>query len=291
MQIKLTYMSGAGNLFTVINNNNYQFTKEIAEKIAPILCNINEINHFKTEGLILVEDSKDEYTDFNVMFFNPDGSSGMMCGNGGRVAIRFASLKKITHSSMFFETFFSMANKTYKGILQKETIVLFLQPPKSIKRNINLYLNDLCLNCDYVDIATDHLVIDFNQISSKFNSTFKEFDLFNFARDVRYHNDFKPRGVNVNVYECLGENTLNLRTYERGVELETGACGTGAISTAIIAVMKNQVTFPVKIVPTSGLALIVDIVGKLPDKIDSITLEGNAEVLNEVDVEFPENLL
>ena len=83
MKIKVTYMSGAGNLFSVIDNRKYDFSIKQGEILAKILCSKNDLNDFQTEGLMFLE-KHNENLDFECKFFNPDGSTGMMCGNGGR---------------------------------------------------------------------------------------------------------------------------------------------------------------------------------------------------------------
>ena len=291
MQIELSFMSGAGNLFTVIDNRKYNFSDENAVKLARILCNLNEINNFRTEGLMLVENPIDEYSDFNVRFFNPDGSSGMMCGNGGRVAIKFAALKKIIKGTLLFETYFTMAKKNYKGIIQKDSIVLFLPGPKKIQNNIQITTSKFNVNCDFVDVATDHCVINYSNIQSQTKIDFENFDVNSNSSEVRFHNQFNPRGANVNYYEIIDNETIKLRTFERGVECETGACGTGAVSTAIVAVLNNNLQFPINIIPTSGSPLSVDIIGRFPNDIESVVLQGSADLIEEKIIELPDNLL
>lgn len=291
MQIEVSYMSGAGNLFSVIDNRKYMFSDDNAIHLASILCTLNDINSFRTEGLMLVENPIDDYSDFNVRFFNPDGSSGMMCGNGGRVAIKFAAIKKFIKGTLLFETYFTMAKRNYKGIIQKDTIVLFLPGPKKIQNNIHISTRKFHVACDYVDVATDHCVINYKNIQDQTKIEFDAFDVNANSSEVRFHPQFNPKGANVNYFEIIDNETIKLRTFERGVECETGACGTGAVSTAIIAVMNNNMQFPITIIPTSGSPLIVDVIGRFPNEIEAVILQGGADLIEEKIVEVEENMI
>jgi len=97
MKLKVTYMSGAGNLFSIIDNRNYNFGEKLLSLLSPILCNPVQNNTIQSEGLLALNGSK-EY-DFETLFFNPDGSHGMMCGNGGRCAVNFALLNNFYYDN------------------------------------------------------------------------------------------------------------------------------------------------------------------------------------------------
>ncbi len=256
MILQATYMSGAGNLFTVIDKSMYRITKDQAAKLAPILCNINDINSRKTEGLILVDKSSDDLFDFAVDFYNPDGSNDAMCGNGGRCAVAFAlqspSIPEFRTKS------FTMACNTYQFEINDTQISLYFPEPKAYIRDIILSLENNTIHGEFIDVGSKHFVVNISEIESLSNIGFREFNLDKIAMPIRHHTEFAPDGVNVNIYQILDNNFVNLRTFERGVEFETGACGTGAISTAFSIVQNKLLNFPICIIPPSGEQLTVD---------------------------------
>jgi diaminopimelate epimerase len=137
-----------------------------------------------------------------------------------------------------------------------------------------------------VNVGSDHLVIKKEDVLEFKDLALDDIPLSDFAPQLRLHPDFSPRGVNVNVYSILDKNVIQLRTYERGVEGETAACGTGTISTALIAASKGEVTFPVTVIPKSGIPLVVDTIYNSHQEIESIILEGTAEIIGHAQIEI-----
>ncbi len=272
MEIEVFYMSGAGNLFTFIDNRKYQLEKGFFLSYAPILCGA-EGNEKKTDGVVSVSSSNN--ADFQVDFFNPDGSYGAMCGNGARCAIRFAerffNLKDKNNIS------FSQLENFYLGEILEKTIKVFFPPPKIVIKEILIEILGKKISCGFVDVGSKHIVINFEEIKNYFYlEEFCIFDINKIAIPIRNMQLFMPDGVNVNVYRKITEGQLELRTFETGVERETAACGTGAISTAIISNLKNKTVFPTEIIPKSKSAIYVDLIKNDDNKIKKISLEGEA---------------
>ncbi len=272
MEIEVFYISGAGNLFTFIDNRKYQLEKGFFLSNAPILCGAKG-NEKKTDGVVSVSFSNN--ADFQVDFFNPDGSYGAMCGNGARCAIRFT------------ERFFSLKDKSnicfsqledfYFGEILDKTIKVFFPPPKIVIKEIVIEVFGKKISCGFVDVGSKHIVINFEEINNYFYlEEFCIFDINKIAIPVRNMQLFMPHGVNVNVYRKITEGQLELRTFETGVERETAACGTGAISTAIISNLKEKTAFPTEIIPKSKSSLYVDLIKNDDNKIKKISLEGEA---------------
>lgn len=282
MNIPVTYMSGAGNLFTVIDNRELKLENEDGIKLAPILCNLNDYNSYNTEGLMFLNSGEHGYS-FQCDFFNPDGSTGMMCGNGGRAISRFAQLHGISIDKIVK---FQMAGDVYKVKTNNNNIQLFLPKPSQKPKKKKLVINDIEYKCYYSNTGTHHLVINYFKF---WESDFFKFDINELAKGFRHHEDFKPHGVNVNFY-FIKNGVIHLRTFEKGVELETGACGTGAISTALTAYKKDDLQFPISVIPPSGEELIIDIDGSY-DKIKKVILEGPAKVIGQADIRIPDKLL
>ncbi|MCX6155500.1 MAG: diaminopimelate epimerase [Candidatus Kapabacteria bacterium] len=276
----ITYMSGAGNLFSVIDNRINKYNFDFYSRNSSKFCASNEITACRTDGLIVMNSSDSE--DFNVWFFNPDGSAGMMCGNGGRCAVRFALNNNFIMKNDNRDKFrFSMANTTYSATVNENKIELEFSPPQEIKSDNLLNYQDKKINFTYVNNGSDHICI--NYLTIKQNVNIRDFEFIEFAKFFRWHDSF-PRGVNVNLYE-FDNDFIQLRTYERGVEAETGACGTGAIATAISLMDNNKEINRFSIIPTSGEQLEVRIHSK-EHKIESIILSGPAKVLGMRDEEI-----
>jgi len=276
MKIKVTYMSGAGNLFTVIDNTANILSEEQGKLLAPILCTVNKKNRFETEGLMLLEQSAD-YS-FKCVFFNPDGSTGMMCGNGGRAIVRFAKSKGIIKSNQE-KVLFEMAGAIYSAQILDELIDLEMPNIKEFKEQ-TLKLQGRLVSTHYVDNGSQHTVIRIDKLDLL---DISKLDINGIGREVRFNEVFGKIGSNANFYD-VKSNTVYLRTYERGVEKETGACGTGAVATAITAVEESNLRFPVSIIPTSGEKIIID------KKIDvkkgtKFHLIGPAIILEEKEIE------
>lgn len=278
MNLKITYMSGAGNLFSVIDNRKINLSGSDGKYLAPLLCNKSNYNDFETEGLMFLEKSS-EY-DFACQFFNPDGSSGMMCGNGGRAITRFAQLSNMVTES---EVEFEMAGAIYSAEFNSNNIKLLMPSPSSNPTEDKVDLDGKIIDFHYSNTGTHHVVIDTDE--SKID--FENFDINKLGSEIRQHNKFSPEGTNVNFYR-INNGKADLRTFEKGVEKETGACGTGAVATALTIFEKGQLEFPMNIIPSSGEELIIHLIGKYPNEIQNMVLEGPAKVLFENQINIPD---
>lgn len=283
MKIKVYHLSGAGNLFTVIDNSDGLLDTSSISEFTPLLNQANETNKFKSEGLMLLEKSKNY--DFKCEFFNPDGSTGMMCGNGGRAIVKFAKeMNRIKASKKTIK--FEMANDIYEAEFNGENIKLYLPKPSVIKENFIIEIEGKNIKGTYVDIGSDHFIVEINKLNI---TDFNSFDINKFGKMIRHNSIFK-NGSNANFIQINKDEKgdfVKLRTYERGVEAETGACGTGAVSTAIHCVLNKKNKFPVRILPTSNQELIIDYTGNFPDDIKNMILEGPAEILDTQEIELP----
>lgn len=281
--IRLYLMSGAGNRFTVLDNRSAGISVATLALIAPALSRAPFDDGLPTEGIITLQ-SADTTDRFTAEFFNPDGSHGAMCGNGGRCAVRFADASgAITvHENIRF----TMAGTEYLARFVESKVEVRFPPAKDIIENIEISAHGVLLPATYVNVGSDHVVFfydDLRQLLPALPEDFHDFDLAVFAPPIRNHTVFAPRGVNVNVIYLNGSNLL-LRTFERGVEGETGACGTGALSAAIAAVLRGVALSPITLIPTSGRPLIVKMDNNSPH--DVLYLEGDAVFHDHLDVEI-----
>lgn len=284
-------MSGAGNLFSVIDNSQHQFSDSELRRITPVLCSENEYNPNRAEGLLSISESKENAAQFNVEFYNPDGSKDAMCGNGGRCAVAFAMKHNFIEKDHPDKIKFSMSGDIYISRKTKNNIMLFFPAPKKMLRNIEIESGDAIITGDQFDVGSEHFVIHKENIK-KFNDLpLNSIDFINFAKPIRYNEELHANGINVSLYEKMNSGEIRFRTFERGVEAETGACGTGAISVAISAVFNDLTNFPVKLIPPSGQELIVDVKGTFPSDIRKVILEGGAEVLDEYEINIPKEII
>ena len=216
MTIRFHKYQGAGNDFVIIDNRNthYDFTESQIQH----LCN----RHFGvgSDGLILLEES--EKADFAMRFFNPDGSSGMMCGNGGRCIIAYAAAAGLFEKNCIFEA----PDGIHKGRMEEDGISLqMLNPTRITTFPDGIYMNT----------GTSHFV--------HFVDNLESLDLEAQGRKFRYDLRFEQyNGCNANFVRLENDDSISIRTYERGVEAETLACGTGITAAAIATAIKQNKT-------------------------------------------------
>ncbi|HIJ79782.1 MAG: diaminopimelate epimerase [Desulfobulbaceae bacterium] len=234
--VDFTKMSGTGNDFIVIDHRQPFLSKAEMPAFAKAVCR----RKFSAgaDGLILIENCDD--ADFRWQFLNGDGSFAEMCGNGARCAARFAHAKGIAQAKMRFAT---MA-----GIIEAEVIGasvrLKMTEPNGLALDNVLGVDEQDVVVHSLNTGVPHAVIFMDDIAAA--------PVFEWGRLVRFHDHFQPAGTNVNFVQVLADGSVVCRTYERGVEEETMACGTGAVAAAIIAGLKGYVQAPVAVTTSGG---------------------------------------
>lgn len=269
-------LTGAGNdfiLFDKRENPHLEITTDFAKRICSRRFGIG------SDGILMMGDSKTH--DFEMNYFNADGSSGVLCGNGARCAIKFAKFSNRVKDSF---TTFDVNGIIYSGnIISDEKIKFNLHEPKDIKHNLNINLKGELIKASYIDTGSPHLVININNVlkdgtgKNSFYTDINEIPVAELGREIRYSEAFAPLGVNVN-FISNDNGSLKIRTYERGVEDETLACGTGAAASAIIAFLDNSVNPPVDLFTKGGSKLTVDFLYK-ENKVTNLSLTGPAEIV------------
>ncbi len=269
-------MHGAGNDFIVIDKNlNPVF--HLTEKIIQKLC--NRRTGIGGDGIITIEDSNE--FDFEMNYFNSDGSLGSLCGNGARCGIKYAALTDRLQNS---ECRFFFNGNQYSGKLLSNGMVLFnLNAPRKIKYNFKIKVFGQLINACFADTGSPHIVVNIEEVEkfpkkpgNKFQSL-DEFPVNQIGKELRYSEEFAPAGTNVNFILVKNEKVF-LRTYERGVEDETWACGTGAVAAALITYVTHKLKPPVKIIPKSFQELIVNF-EVVNNKVVNLGLTGPAELV------------
>ena len=270
--ISFVKMSGAGNDFILFDKKNYPALK-LNSGIIQKLC--DRRNGIGADGIITISDNG-KY-DFLMEYFNADGSTGSLCGNGSRCAIKFA---KITGRLKSEEVSFISNGKEYKGkLINDEKIKFFFNDVEDLKPDISIEAYNQKLKASYLNTGSPHVVININDILNN-QSSFKnigDVPVFEIGKEIRYLKEFAPGGTNVN-FIMIKENKVYIRTYERGVENETLACGTGAAACAIIASLKYGISPPVNLITRGGDELIVDFM--LQDNhVKELALTGPATIV------------
>ena len=260
--IEFFKMSGSGNDFILIDNRQgtlavgsvVEFVKSVCERKVSV----------GADGLIIIEPS--DRVDFRWRFFNADGSEVEMCGNGGRCAARFAYLMGIAGGKMSFETGAGIIDAEVRGDIVK----LRLTDPRDLVMNDQIQIKNQTLFVHSLNTGVPHVV--------HFVRDPDGFDVFNTGRAIRYHEHYQPAGTNANFVMVLDSHTLRVRTYERGVEDETLACGTGSVASALIAARKGQVESPVDVRVQGGEILRIYF-EMTSDGFAKVYLEGKVKVV------------
>jgi len=261
-------MSGAGNTFAVIDNRESSVARSEFQQLVPALCHRASISLREAEGVLVLQHMSGH--SFVGDFFNPDGSYGAMCGNGGRCIVRFALARGCAPNDDG-SLDFSLNDESYHArIVDADHVAIRFQRPRAIQEYAPGSLQGVSVPLMYVNVNSDHAVVHASDLHIAPES-FRSFDLAAIALPIRHHDAFE-RGVNVNVYLIDANGVLQLRTFERGVEAETGACGTGALSTAVTAAMRGECKNSVRVQPPSGRMLQVTLL----DRNDGLILEGDA---------------
>ena len=256
--IKFTKMVATGNDFVVVDNRKPYLVSRISY-LAKKLC--DRKLGIGADGLILLEKSKK--CDFRMRIFNPDGSEPDMCGNGSRCIALFSNNEKIAERNMSIETGAGVLLANVRG----SNVKINMTDPKDLHLGLDLKIDNKTYKLNHINTGVPHVVCFADDIDS--------LDLFTLGRAIRYHRAFMPEGTNVNIVETKTKNSIYVRTYERGVESETLACGTGSVASAIISGITKEFKSPVK-VHTKGGDL--KIYFKEKNKIlSNIFLEGRAE--------------
>jgi len=261
-------MHGAQNDFVLIDNRDETFPVEDRDFIAHIAARRSGIG---AEGVILIE--KSVTADFRMNFFNPDGGAAEMCGNGARCVALLASELGLADKTMTIET---EAGEIRAEVLRKG-VCLWMPRPSSWNLDGSLDMNGRQLSYAFVNSGVPHVVMRTGDL--------RDVDVQGVGSTVRRHRDFAPTGTNVNFMQISPEGDLHVRTYERGVEAETLACGTGVTACGLVAAKNGWVSLPVNVHTLSGDVLVVD--GELIDEgADGVTLAGPAEHVFEGTIEY-----
>jgi diaminopimelate epimerase len=265
-------MTGAGNDFIMIDNRNKLIDADDCRELVRRACR-HKLS-VGADGMILIED--DPEVDFKWRFFNADASEAEMCGNGARCAVRFAHLTGIVQKP-------SMAFRTLAGIIKADLlgdrVKVQMTSPHDLRTDLKLEVEGQSFDVDFINTGVPHAVI-FADDEKALDSV----DVQRWGYGLRFHPHFQPAGTNVNFVCVRDPHHLIVRTYERGVEGETLACGTGSIASSLIAAARGRVVSPVQVLTRGGesLAVYFEISGGSRNPADArfqeVCLEGEARI-------------
>jgi diaminopimelate epimerase len=255
-------MSGSGNDFIIIDNRDEVVGVDDLPDFVRKVC--RRKMSVGADGFILIEASDE--ADFRWRFYNSDGSRAEMCGNGARCATRFAFVNGIAGDAMSFETDAGIVHGQVIGDRAK----VKMPDPADLRLNFAIELKNGPEKVNSVNTGVPHVVI--------MKDTVDNVDVFELGREIRYHEEFAPAGTNVNFICRLGQGELAIRTYERGVEDETLACGTGSIAGAIVAACTENLDSPINLRTRSGEYLTIHF-NRVEGVIKDVYLEGDARII------------
>ena len=273
--IEFTKMSGAGNDFVVVDNR--ESVVQDATRFAVVLC--DRRNGIGADGLLLLE--KSECADFTMKYYNADGSYGGMCGNGGRCISRFAYQKCIVASPQLK---FEALDHVYGASIGLTGVELRMKSPVRISLNKKLELPNGHLLVHFIDTGSPHCVV-FLEDNEALGSL-STLNVSSIGKEIRSHNVFLPEGTNVNFVQMIFPTEIMIRTYERGVEAETLACGTGSVASAIVAAELKNAFAPVAVGVRSGEQLTVNFKRIAMGSYTDVSLMGSAHIVFEGTVKY-----
>lgn len=258
-------MSGTGNDFIVIDHRRSLVAEDAQPEFVRQVC--RRMFSVGADGMIFIESS--EKADFSWRFYNGDGSVAEMCGNGARCAARFAFAKGIAEKKMSFET---MAGIIEAEVLDDDgEVSLLMTPPVDYRTGLEAELEGKAAEISFMNSGVPHAVL--------FMDEGAEIAVKKWGHEIRFHEMFQPAGTNVNFVQSLADGSIRVRTYERGVEDETMACGTGAVASAIFAASKGLTVSPVTVTTSGGEKLTIVFDLNQDGTADNVYLQGPARII------------
>jgi len=237
MKTSFWKMHGAGNDFIILQARTASAPSPAASQIQAWCQRHTGIG---ADGLLLLRPPTDPRHHFRMQFFNPDGNEADMCGNGARCIARYAHDQNLAPAEMIFET----ASGTVAASVQDDAVRLQMPLPRNIRLKQELILHNQTITVDFADTGVPHVVVTCPDLAA--------INLQTIGTEIRYHPRYAPHGTNVDWIQVVDDRTLHIRTYERGVEGETRACGTGVTAAAVVALLQGKVQSPVRIQTAGG---------------------------------------
>jgi len=257
--LRFTKMNGAGNDFVMIDNRAGKVRLQ-PEQIVRICDRHRGVG---ADGILLLEKGSNG-ADFRMRYYNRDGGEAEMCGNGARCFARFANKIADAPKEISFQTPAGLI----RGELHGDLVTLHMSEPKDLRLNVELELEGEDARVHYINSGVPHVVVPVARVDMV--------HVYGRGGAIRCHELFSPAGANVNFIEKRSPRQISIRTYERGVEDETLACGTGVVASALIFAATEKVEGPISVIVRSGSELSVDF-KRAGGQFRNVTLTGPAE--------------
>jgi diaminopimelate epimerase len=266
--LRFTKMNGAGNDFILIDN-----------RAGDVDLNRSQIAHLcdrhrgiGADGVLLLENPSD-HADFRMRYFNADGGEAEMCGNGARCFARFAQKMAGAQGKTSFETPAGVISAELAGDL----VTLQMTEPTDLRLDMPLQIGAEKKMVHFINSGVPHVVVPVAQVG--------DVHVPREGSAIRRHEAFSPKGANVNFIEKRGHDKIAIRTYERGVEDETLACGTGVVASALVFAVTENAKGPITVIAHGGDELRVGF-EKIDNQFRKVTLTGPAEFVFEGTIEI-----
>ena len=268
-------MTGAGNDFVMVDNRDLALSSVLTRETIAALC--DRRFGIGGDGLIAVEPTRVEGADVRMRYYNSDGGEAEMCGNGARCFTAFVHfLTEGKLSSIRFET---LAGIVHGHMNPDGMVTVQLTTPKDMKLAALPPTDVVPATVHFINTGVPHAVAYLDSVD--------DIDLRKMGAYLRYHEAFAPAGTNANFACVLSPQHLKLRTYERGVEDETLACGTGMTATALLHAALTGAPSPIALDVAGGVTLSVAFTREGADTFRDVTLTGPAVRVFEGHIELP----
>jgi diaminopimelate epimerase len=259
MELAFTKLSGAGNDFVGLDDRDGRLGTIDKGALARTLCDRHR--GIGADGILILAPSN--VADVRMLYYNADGTDGGMCGNGGRCTALYARMLGVPGEEITIEAL----DYVYRARFTSHGVCLHMKEPMTIVRGIHVDAAGETHTVHAINTGSPHIVLFVNDLDAP--------DVEGTGRALREHERFAPEGTNVNFVETIDTSALAMRTYERGVEAETLACGTGSVASAVIAHMEYGLRPPIRVRTRSGESLTVNFTVN-GSRITEVTLEGPA---------------
>lgn len=265
MTLQFHKMNGAGNDFIVIDN--LDLSIQLSGAQISDLC--DRQRGIGADGLLAVEPAE-QGADFKFRYYNADGGEAEMCGNGARCFGKFAAQFLDEGAS---EVSFETQSGILTAYLLGENVRVAMSDPFDTKLDVDLSSEGISQPVNVINTGVPHAVIFVDDIE---NTNVQEL-----GAALRYADYFSPKGTNVNFANIVSKDHIRIRTYERGVEAETLACGTGMVACALIHQLKNEAPSPIRVDVKGGETLEIGFQKQGDCEFSDVTLTGPAEFVFE----------
>lgn len=275
MMFQFYKMTGAGNDFVMVDNRDLSLSAVLTHDNIAALC--DRRFGIGADGLIAVEPAR-EGGDVRMRYYNSDGGEAEMCGNGARCFTAFVDF--LSEQGMPVVNFETMAGLVKGVVNEDDTVTVQLTTPKDLKLNVLPPTVEVPAAVHFLNTGVPHAVAYLDDVD--------EIDIRKAGAFLRYHEMFAPAGTNANFACILSPQHLKLRTYERGVEDETLACGTGMTATALIHAALTGAPSPISLDVAGGCTLSVAFNRTEDGQFSDVTLTGPALMVFRGEVILPD---